>query len=441
MYGVCPGLAVPGSDRPGVTDWLHEKIQACAGRCAGDPDAVLTIQDLADQGIRLVMMTTDLSCARPQRLPFRDGGSGPGPAWAFKIEEFRRLFPAAVVDRMAATPPPPSGVGGAGGTGGTGGTSGTGGTGGAGRLTPLPDGHAWLPSGADLPVIVATRLSLSFPVLLSAVPLYDMTAGNRRHLFSDGGIGSNFPIQFFDAWLPSCPTFGLSLGTCPTAGSEHAGDAAAGVDAHVSLLSAGGGAVSPRFVDVATLPSFLHQVLDTMQNWRDTLQSELPGFRDRVCEIRLHKDEGGMNLAMDEATIQRLLDKGAAAGRRLAGAFPTGDAHDVRWQQHRRDRFVVLMQQLQRGLRGGMGNAGGLAAAWEGTAGARRDLLPPVTPPGALQPAVYAGAYVAPRDDQWRARALAATDALVAAANAWQVEFDTDDVPTPTPALRLSPDV
>src|SRR5205807_10418438 len=29
--------------------------------------------------------------------------------------------------------------------------------------------------------------------------------------FSDGGICSNFPIQFFDAWLPKTPTFGINL--------------------------------------------------------------------------------------------------------------------------------------------------------------------------------------------------------------------------------------
>jgi hypothetical protein len=31
--------------------------------------------------------------------------------------------------------------------------------------------------------------------------------------FSDGGICSNFPIQFFDSALPTCPTFGVDLRT------------------------------------------------------------------------------------------------------------------------------------------------------------------------------------------------------------------------------------
>ena len=112
--------------------------------------------------------------------------------------------------------------------------------------------------------IVAVRLSLSFPVLLSAVPLYRyawerfdrgtgagavrregtyaaenaaippgddtsdvdaapsaaattareprfIEANVRRVLFSDGGICSNFPLQMFDAVLPGWPTFGINL--------------------------------------------------------------------------------------------------------------------------------------------------------------------------------------------------------------------------------------
>ena len=56
---------------------------------------------------------------------------------------------------------------------------------------------------------VAARLSLSFPVLLSAIPLYDEQG--TQHWFSDGGICSNFPLHFFDSPLPRWPTFGLDL--------------------------------------------------------------------------------------------------------------------------------------------------------------------------------------------------------------------------------------
>ena len=64
-------------------------------------------------------------------------------------------------------------------------------------------------------------MSLSFPALLSAVPLHrinfakDLPQGTdappARMLFSDGGISSNFPVQFFDSLFPGRPTFGISL--------------------------------------------------------------------------------------------------------------------------------------------------------------------------------------------------------------------------------------
>jgi hypothetical protein len=64
-------------------------------------------------------------------------------------------------------------------------------------------------------------MSLSFPILLSAVPLYayDQEAECEfreqhppaRCWFSDGGICSNFPMHFFDSPLPRWPTFGITL--------------------------------------------------------------------------------------------------------------------------------------------------------------------------------------------------------------------------------------
>src|SRR5687767_15889975 len=59
------------------------------------------------------------------------------------------------------------------------------------------------------------RMSLSFPGLLSAVPLYAVDRNGDqtvvRHLFSDGGISSNFPMHFSDSLLPKRPTFGVNL--------------------------------------------------------------------------------------------------------------------------------------------------------------------------------------------------------------------------------------
>src|SRR4051812_48408139 len=97
-----------------------------------------------------------------------------------------------------------------------------------------PPTFFFLPPAEDLPVAFAARLSLSFPVLISAVPLYSIkvdafsrrvegtrlrleVADLKKNWFSDGGICSNFPIHFFDHWLPTRPTFGISLGEMPAA--------------------------------------------------------------------------------------------------------------------------------------------------------------------------------------------------------------------------------
>src|SRR5437899_2968560 len=83
------------------------------------------------------------------------------------------------------------------------------------------EGVIRLPKPHNIPVVFGARLSLSFPVLLSALPLMTPDFGKgknasgyislRRVWFSDGGLTSNFPIHFFDSPIPSRPTFCLNL--------------------------------------------------------------------------------------------------------------------------------------------------------------------------------------------------------------------------------------
>ena len=83
-----------------------------------------------------------------------------------------------------------------------------------------PDEYFELPR-EHLPIAVAARLALSFPLLISAVPLwaidYEPRKRHERQLakcwMSDGGLCSNFPIHLFDSFLPKWPTFGISLQT------------------------------------------------------------------------------------------------------------------------------------------------------------------------------------------------------------------------------------
>ena len=300
-FGLCPGLTVPGNTGPGLTNWIADRIDEVAGRSLDG--APLTIGDLETHGIELAAMTTDLSSQRPYQLPLRSRHH------FFSKAEFQRLFPARVVDYLCGDRNP--------------GSSG------------LPDGPEDLyplPIGAAFPVVLVARMSLSFPGLISAVPLWrrDYTATGpdgergayRRCLFSDGGISSNFPVLFFDALLPQRPTFGISLGSWD---QDRDGDERV----HLSDKP-----IQSTHMPVRTpkgLPGFLFSIVNTAKDWQDTLQSKLPGYAERIVEIRLDDSrEGGMNLNMDPATIKMLTDYGRQAGKTLVDEF---DFDENRWRR------------------------------------------------------------------------------------------------------------
>jgi hypothetical protein len=154
--------------------------------------------------IELAMMTTNLMMRRPHRLPFRrDGRSGVDDhgIFLFRPADFRRLFPARICEYLIQNCDPfePNPID----------------AGSLARPAAAPTQAAaaaeaefyYFPPEDRLPITVAARMSLSFPLLISAVPLYarDFTLREpreqqvpRRCLFSDGGLTSNFPIHFFD---------------------------------------------------------------------------------------------------------------------------------------------------------------------------------------------------------------------------------------------------
>jgi hypothetical protein len=173
-----------------------------------------------------------------------------------------------------------------------------------------------LPAAEKLPVVLAVRMSLSFPGLIAAVPL---CRDGRVHWFSDGGITSNFPIHFFDALLPRWPTFGLSLQPYP-----------AGDTNEVWLPEQDASTSGTHYAPLTSMPKFLLSILDTFLDWRDTMQSALPGYRGRIAHVRQAEDEGGTNLFMPPATIRRLALRGRLAGDLLRERFQ---------QQQNTDRY------------------------------------------------------------------------------------------------------
>jgi predicted acylesterase/phospholipase RssA len=308
-FGICAGGPQPGSAGPALSDWLHERIQACAGRRADD--SPVTFRDLAEAApkpIALRLVTTDLSRGRPVVLP-----TDPGE-YLFRREDLEGVIPDGVVAWMWERGVEPGWLE---------------------HATTRPPGEFRTLPSDDMPILLAARLSMSFPVLISAVRLwsYDAMGGGLVECWmSDGGISSNFPIHFFDALLPGHPTFGLDLAP---------GAAAEGVP-EVWMPDRPSAQRPPRWRGVSSVVGFFAQIADVMQNWRDTMQSELPGSRDRICQIRLAPGEGGLNVDMDTAAIDSLIRKGTLAGRTIADTFDRRH-----WENHRFTRYLTSMQRLQ----------------------------------------------------------------------------------------------
>jgi predicted acylesterase/phospholipase RssA len=372
-YGMCVGAKQRPRDPDALADWLHKQIQIVAGKDVADP---LTFADLRARGVNLQLMTTDVTGGRPVRLP---NESYSDVSYLFSLDEWRRLFPAEVLDhlgRISAVVYP-----------------------GAGELRALPTD--------DLPVLVATRMSLTFPVLLSAVPLWTVDGNTvSRHWFADGGISSNFPIQFFDAWLPTRPTFGLYFGP--------------------KVPAASGQQPPPDPDRVAESPSvlrYLGGILSAGLNWHDTMQARLPGFRERVRQIQLTDGEGGFNLTMPPATIQSIDAKGAAAGRELLG---------FDFQKHWVERYLIAMRMLQRNL---VAPDDGHASVHEAYPPEYQDWLAS----GASGTAAATG-----HGESWCAEAADATAQLLKGAREWlacgETFVDGDD-PKPSVAMRIIPDI
>jgi len=340
LYGMCLGHAEPSGSTPILTDWLHCQINELAGLKPEDPP--LTFGALGEKEITLTCISSNLSQGQPYDLPFQQN------LWIFNEQEIRKLFPEAIVRHLIDKAHRSESV----------------------SLSNLPGFH-FLPEANDLPVVVAMRMSLSFPVLISAMPLYTITPSAfsarkkdgvttlgavtdlQRNWFSDGGISSNFPIHFFDSWLPTCPTFGINLCSMPPdLVREHvhalAPDAKTSERVAVSpdgqvFLPFANAVQTPEWKPLSGLAAFLSAIWNTAQNFRDNTQSMLPSYRERIVNIRLSDDEGGLNLTMGPQVVQKAQMKGQEAGELLRDRF------DLR--AHQWVRLQVLMSQLETDLK------------------------------------------------------------------------------------------
>ena len=343
-FGLCSGMAIgnppKASEIAPLTVWLAEKIDHIAGKDDGRP---LTFGDLRNapkpqalqelecdenqRSIDLRAVTTCVTFGRPLELPF-DGNK----LFAFDETEWRALFPAYIVDHMieaAQTIDSPAFQG-------------------SGKL-PFPVGDA-------MPVVVAARMSLSFPGLFTMVPLYAVDYEDNKQLkkvwFSDGGITSNLPIHRFDSLFPRWPTLAINLQY--TDEEDRPTRSAVDLSKLIYMISErrfGTRDLWNTFDDknspLGQMLGFGGAVFRSAQVWHDNSYLKLPGYRDRVVEIWLTKDEGGMNLDMPAEVIGHLIQRGNDAGIMLRDRFAATAPDDpLSWDGHRWVRLRSAMAGL-----------------------------------------------------------------------------------------------
>jgi predicted acylesterase/phospholipase RssA len=339
-FGLCTGYEPPRAGKPeALIEWLNNRINSLAGR---PPEQPLTFGDLRRAGINLQMITTALTFGRPYALPFH------AAEFYFSPDEMRRYFPPEIVSWMERHPCPHSTHG---------------------DRVEL-DGLKPLPAADDLPVIVAARLSLGFPVLFTAVPLYAIDWTRRRKTpsepptsqrapggalehdeprrpepvwFSDGGLCSNFPLFLFDAPIPRWPTFGIDL-------DELRPDRDSDAD-RVWMPQTNRSGIAHRWKRFHSASGFLAAVVSAAQNWTDALQTMVPGYRDRIAHIYLDRHEGGLNLNMPRHRVERIASYGERAADKLIERFiygaDGGKPTPMTWDNQRWIRYRSTMAVLE----------------------------------------------------------------------------------------------
>ena len=455
-YGLCSGHG--DKDGAGVlplTDWLHGLIQELANRSIDERP--VTFGDLwgaegrsgGERDIQLVLMTTNVTRGISHRFPFVEGSWG---ELYFREKDFQSLFPDAVVswlrDHAQKT---------------------------ARKNIQIKKGYYRLPEPADIPILLGTRMSLSFPFLLSAVPLYapKPKPGSKvwkleRCWFSDGGLTSNFPIHFFDSVLPSRPTFGINLVSHTVAVTEtqdeedevvalspkdRPGPAADDSWNYVSMPTRNSDGIGSmaRFdtfdKEKGNLFGFLMTLFDTARNWSDTELMAMPGYRDRIVHLALKEGEGGLNLNMPDELIKSVAARGECAGELLAARFSpkpgndpkTGQPIQLTWDNHRWVRYRAMMAGLENVARS-------FKAEWE--------QIP--QPPGQWRTytdLIQRGRRSKPTSYPWgnanqKAFAIDATEDFVGFVASWNEDHQTFDrgkaskngrSPRPKPVLRTMP--
>lgn len=388
-FGFCSGMSEDSGKTEGLTEWLHKGIQGAAKMPLNRP---LTFQDLWDapggphdaygrqvqKSIDLRMISTALSHGRPYEFPMED----PSTRLFFKVSELERYFPESITAHMRKFARRYTGAD-------------------VEKLYSLdldkypdnlrdpypddvnPDDFRILPVG-DLPVLVAVRLSMNFPVLFQAVPLWsvDAEAGPtrtprpvwapkfRKTWFTDGGVTANFPIHIFDAPVPSWPTFGIFIAEKSRSSNFLYKESpltflppfhTVGREEKWTEIKDSDDGNNASNVLTSGFGTYLKSIVFTAKDWADNANMRMPGIRDRVVTVYKNGEKnGGLNLNLEPAKIRNLGSRnGVEAGRKLVNRFLTDSAvqnpylDGTRgWLDHRWVRFNAYVSALKVHLTG-----------------------------------------------------------------------------------------
>ncbi len=414
-FGLCSGMRSEDSPHQGFTEWLYQGIQDMAGAAYANP---LTFEDLwrapcgpkdaagqaSERSIDLFTVSTCLSQGRAYKLPSLD----PTARLFFRLSEFKKLFPNEVVEHLRrvslqvdvtkepilqrykdqilqrycdreaywqrSTHKYTSAE--------------------LARLAakletnrnavidqllqqeddrhPDPDIRE-LPA-AQLPIVVAARMSLSVPILFQAVPLlgFDLQVEAedmklQRLWFTDGGVVSNFPIHMLDKALPRWPTFGVTVEEEGRLRSSSTRLMKSFVpyfsDMDESDRMVFGGQFWRDFNETRQAPrwkgvsQFLAGVLKIALDGEDQSHLRMPHVRNRVLRLYTNRAIGNaFNIKVNAEKIQEVNDRSIEGGKNLVMAYLSEIKNDKMppslWTDHRWVRLQMLIENLREHLRG-----------------------------------------------------------------------------------------
>ncbi len=485
-FGMCTGMRADGDENAALVDWLHEGIQKSAGlqlhtpltfgelwRAPGGPKD--EFDENIPKSIDLRMITTCLSQGRIYELPQQHTDT----PIMFRLSELAAFFPTSVMDHLRQHSSPidaqstaffkklfyersfsvetdkgivskiaacqaklqktfdePERAGSK-----------------AKDIRILP--------ASELPIVVAARMSMSCPVLFQAVPFLGLNLDKNaedteivRLWFSDGGIGSNFPMHIFDQAIPKWPTFGLKLlDEAPRKNSKKRSLLTYIPFFH--YLGAEDNLVFPNDKQVLlkagktyTLGAFVHFLFSIYTSAKDgTDQSYLrtPDLRNRVVRVYMNNRSGNaLNLKILPSAIKWLAGTvGVQGGKNAAGAYLADleieqyrDKVDL-WQDHRWVRMRMLIDGLRCYLKG-VGHAIN-ASELPGTLGAAtlRDQITQAKQTAQLR---SMGDNETTLTDSQAIQLNAALDAIIALEEKLTaLDLPQSYTPQPQPVLRFKP--